>query len=226
MNAVSVLATLGPAYLLGAIPWSLWIGRWRGVDLRSVGSGNLGATNVYRQLGPRWGIPVLLLDVAKGTVAVLWGSGSPWADAFPGGAAWAGLVAGLAAIAGHVYTVFAGFRGGKGVATTVGAFLALAPLAMASGIAIFFLTLFWSKRVSVGSIAMAVSLPFLIAATTHSAVRESLVALGALISALVILRHRDNIRRLRQGTEPPFVFRNRAAGASETATRPPKEEGR
>ena len=221
MSATAVIATLAPAYLLGAMPWSLWVARARGIDLRRVGSGNLGATNVYRQFGPGLGISVLLLDVGKGSAAALWGASSPWAEAFPGAATWAGLAAGLAAILGHVFTPFAGFRGGKGVATTVGAFLALAPLAMGIALAIFTATLFWSRRVSLGSLAMAVALPFLLAATATADLRSPLVALATLSSALVIFRHRANIRRLRAGTEPPFAIR-RGGEPTGSPGNPPK----
>ncbi len=213
MSLWAIASTLLPAYLLGALPWSLWVARLRGSDLRALGSGNLGATNVYRQLGPGLGLLVLALDLGKGAAAVLWGSANPGAHEFPGGAGYAALAAAVTAIAGHVYTVFAGFRGGKGVATTVGAYLGLAPVATLASVAVFFAVLGATRRVSLGSIAMAVVLPFAIAALAPGPARVALVLLAAVTSTLIVLRHRENLRRLRLGTEPRFSLRGPSAGA-------------
>lgn len=212
MTALAIAATLAPAYLLGAMPWSLWVARARGVELRRVGSGNLGATNVYRVLGPALGVLVLALDVAKGALAVVWGGASPWAAHFPGGAAWAVLAAAAAAVAGHVYTAFAGFRGGKGVATTVGAWFALAPIATLIAAAVFALVLLLARRVSLASIAMSLALPFAVAATVAGPLEGPLVLFSALAAVLIIVRHRANLRRLAAGTEPAFTFRRPSRG--------------
>src|SRR5207249_2829263 len=126
----AVLATLAVGYLSGSLPWGLWLGRWfRGVDVRSLGSGNLGATNVYRALGPALGITTLALDMLKGAIPVWLVTALPLGARFPGGSEGCRLAGGFAAIAGHVWTMFAGFRGGKGGATTAGLLLALSPIA-------------------------------------------------------------------------------------------------
>lgn len=212
--APAALLVLAPAYLLGALPWGLWVGYARGLDVRRHGSGNLGATNVYRTLGPRYGLLVLALDAAKGALAVAWPHLGPWGAAFPGGAEWAALAAGLAAIAGHVLTVFAGFRGGRGVATTVGVFLALAPAAMGLGLAAFLVAFALTRRVSVGSLALALVYPLGIAGTVHGPGRGKLLAAGLLVSALIVYRHLPNIRRLIRGEEPRIALRGGAGGPS------------
>ena len=208
--ALAAGLVLAPAYLLGALPWGLWIGYARGVDVRRHGSGNLGATNVYRTLGARWGLLVLALDAAKGAAAVAWARLGPWGPAFPGGAEGAALAAGLAAIAGHVLTLFAGFRGGRGVATTVGVFLALTPAAMGLGLAAFVLAFALSRRVSVGSLALALVYPLGIAATVHGPGRGRLLAAGLVVAALIVYRHLPNIRRLLRGEEPRIALRGRS----------------
>ena len=213
---LAILVTIIPGYLLGALPWGLWISRWRGVDIRKKGSGNLGATNVYRQIGPGPGIAVLLLDIGKGIAAVAWGSFGPGAMEFPGGPAMAGLVAGIASIVGHILTLFAGFRGGKGVATTVGVFLALTPIAMGAAIVTFFLVTFLSKRVSAGSLALALVFPSVIFFMEKGPLRVPLLYLGVVITILIFVRHVENIKRLAAGTEPPFSLR----GPSKESTGP------
>lgn len=214
--AAAVLV-LVPAYLLGAMPWGLWVGLARGIDVRRRGSGNLGATNVYRTLGPGLGFLVLALDAAKGALAVAWGQAGPWGSGFPGGVEWAALAAGLVAIVGHVLTVFAGFRGGRGVATTVGVFLALAPLAMGLGLAAFLVAFALSRRVSVGSLALALVYPLGIATTVHGSGRGRLLALGLAVSALIVYRHLPNIRRLLRGEEPRLSLRRGEGAAGEDA---------
>ena len=206
-SIVSVVATLVPAYLLGSLPWGLWIGRLRGIDVRSLGSGNLGATNVYRLLGPRLGVFVLVLDAAKGALAVAWGHGGLGAAAFPGGPEVGALAAGVVAILGHMLTVFARFRGGRGVATTIGVFLALAPWAMVMGLGAFGVAFAFTRRVSVGSLALAAVYPAGILLTTAGPSRTRLFVLGLLISALIVLRHIPNLRRLARGEEKPLELR-------------------
>lgn len=210
--AAGALACIAIGYVCGALPFALWLGRWwRGVDVRSSGSGNLGATNVYRTLGPAVGIPVLLLDVAKGALPVWLVPGLPIAARFPGGAEWCAIAVGLAAILGHMWTVFAGFRGGKGVATTVGVLLALAPVAFLAFVIVFFATLWITRFVSLGSIlgalAFAIALPLL----HPGGAASPTFAFGLLVAVLIIARHRGNIRRLLAGTESRLEFRPRAA---------------
>jgi glycerol-3-phosphate acyltransferase PlsY len=206
---VDTVLVLVLSYLLGSIPTGAIAGRLRGVDLRRQGSGNLGATNALRVLGPAVGVPVLAVDVAKGTLAVLAVTRMAGPDAFLGPSG-TRLAAGLAAIAGHVWPVFAGFRGGKGVATTCGVFLAMAPLATAVAIVVWALLVAVTRYVSVGSMVAASLLPFAIAA--EAAARgeprpTALLVTAGLVAAAVAVLHRANIRRLVAGTENRFAFK-------------------
>lgn len=184
------------AYLLGSLPSSYVAGRLRGVDLREHGSGNLGATNVYRVLGAGAAVPVVVFDIAKGFVPT---------SLFPGwdGSADARLAIayGLAAIAGHVWPVFLRFRGGKGVATGAGVLLALAPLTTALGLLIWIGVVSLTRYVSVASIAAATLVPLLAAVLDAPG---STVAFCALVAGFVWWTHRSNLRRLRDGTEHRF----------------------
>jgi glycerol-3-phosphate acyltransferase PlsY len=188
------------SYLIGSIPAAYLAGKLtHGIDLREHGSGNLGATNVYRVLGARTAIIVLLADVLKGAIPVL---------LFPGitDAArpdlWAVAYA-LAAIAGHVRSVFLLWRGGgKGVATAAGAFMSLAPLPSLVALAIFVIVLFAWGYVSLGSLSAATVLPIVIA--LREGVHSPLFAVSAVVAAFVFWTHRGNIGRLRRGEEPRF----------------------
>jgi len=213
--ALAALLTLLPAYLLGAMPWGLWIGLVRGVDVRKQGSGNLGATNVYRLLGPRLGVLVLVLDAAKGALAVLWGGHGPAAASFPGGPAWAALVAGITAILGHMLSVFARFRGGRGVATTIGVFLALAPWAMLIGLGAFVVAFAFTRRVSVGSLALAIVFPVGVLLTVPGPSRTRLFVLALITALLIIVRHIPNIRRLARGQERALDLRGSGTAAKQ-----------
>ena len=187
------VAAVAGAYLLGAVPFGWLLGRLAGgMDVRRVGSGNIGATNVARSLGPWAGILTLALDVGKGAAAV-WGAGRLAGS--PGVA----MAAGLAAVAGHVFPVYLGFRGGKGVATGLGAFLVLDPIAAAGAALVFLAAVAVSRRVSAGSILAAASLPVIL---LFREAPPGLVLTGLAASLLIILRHAENIRRLFQGTEP------------------------
>ncbi len=184
---------LAGAYLLGSIPFSFLVARLFGVrDVRAVGSGNVGATNVMRSAGRTAGILAFLLDASKGALAAvavlqLEGRGSPLAP-----------LAGAAAVLGHMYPVWLGFRGGKGVATGAGAFLPLAPAATGIGLLAFALTLGLSRYVSLASIVGALAL----AAAAFLSQRSPVTAGTALAIALfVVWKHRGNLRRLRAGTE-------------------------
>ena len=192
------------AYLLGGLPFSLWVARSRGIDLRTQGSGNLGATNVFRVLGWRWGLFVLALDIAKGALAVALAR-----LLSPGG----GLptLAGLAAVIGHLYTPFAGFRGGKGVATGLGVFLGLAPDAAILSFLVWCSVLAFGGWVSLASGAGAVLLPLFVLGT-----REDLAArfpwvlsLAVTLALMVVIRHRRNWSRLGDGSEQKIWERRR-----------------
>jgi glycerol-3-phosphate acyltransferase PlsY len=212
---------LALSYLLGATPTSFWVGRaFYGVDLRTVGSGNLGATNVFRVLGWKAAIPVFLVDVAKGWVPVVgfahWAQASfPWTLAF-----------GTAAIAGHVFSFWVGFRGGKGVATSAGVFLGLAPVAAAGAVAIWVAVTFSTGYVSLGSIVAAALLPLLIAFTPHRG-GTVLTVFSVVLASFVVWAHRANVGRLVRGEENRFG-RSRgttSAGASRRPSEPgPQEE--
>ena len=189
-----VFISLLGAFLLGGIPFSHLIARRRGVDLRTVGSGNVGATNLARALGYGLGAVGLLLDAAKGAVAVLVPSVVPGPQATP-------LVQALAAalaVLGHSFSPFLRFKGGKGVATGAGAFAVLAPQATLAAVGVFGLTVALTRIVGLGSVLAALALP--LAACLFNADRAVTVA-AAVVGVLVIARHRANITRILRGTE-------------------------
>jgi acyl phosphate:glycerol-3-phosphate acyltransferase len=179
------------AYLIGSIPFALLVARVVGADLRRVGSGNLGATNVMRASGVKTGVLVAVLDVAKGAASVAIaqritdGAGAP-------------AIAGFAAVVGHIYPVWLKFRGGKGVATACGVFSVLTPAAVVPALLVFSTTVTITKYVSAGSVLASASLPP-IAYVLGSPV--SAVAAAAATAVLIIFRHRSNLWRLRAGTE-------------------------
>jgi acyl phosphate:glycerol-3-phosphate acyltransferase len=194
---VNPLLLAAGAYLLGSIPTSYWVGRgFYGVDLRREGSGNLGATNAFRVLGARAAVPVLAVDVLKGWVPVAL---FPLVLAPGAGEAWV-LVFGGAAVLGHVFSLWVGFRGGKGVATSTGVFLALAPWAFLVGLLVWLGTLALTRYVSLGSILAALVLPAAVALTPHRGGGGTL-AFTVGMAAFVVFAHRANIRRLLAGTE-------------------------
>lgn len=197
MSWTLCLPPLALAYGLGAVPFSYGIARARGVDLRRVGSGNVGATNVFRSVGRSWGLLALALDILKGyaAAAVLPRLAGP--DPVP----WLPLACGLAAVAGHTWPVFLGFRGGKGVATGAGMLAGAAPAAAGVAVAVWIVAFAVRRIVSLASmaasIAAAASAWFLYPAPPRI-LPPALTALAA----LVLWRHRTNWERLRNGTEP------------------------
>jgi len=196
------------AYVSGSLPFGLWVGRLaRGVDIRTMGSGNLGATNVYRSLGPGLGVLTLLLDIAKGALPVWLVPHAAFAAAFPGGLEWCQLAVALAAVAGHVWTFLAGFKGGKGVATTVGVLLALAPAAMGIFVLVFVLVVALTRYISLGSTLGAAAFAVALGFVAPHGVKSPTFFLGLLLALLVVARHRDNFRRLLKGKEQRFSFR-------------------
>lgn len=196
------------SFLFGATPTSYIVGKLaRGIDLREVGSKNLGATNLYRVLGWKYAIPVGLFDVAKGAVPVaLFGR---WAGGGVGGPAWLPVALGAAAVLGHVYSPYVRFKGGKGVATAAGMFLALAPLAVLIALPVWGLCLWLTGYVSLSSMIAAATFPVWVRLTAPGA-RPTLWASVAL-AALIIFAHRANIRRLAAGTENRFRTRKELA---------------
>lgn len=213
-------AILAAAYLLGSIPFSYMIVKLaKGRDVRTVGSGNAGATNVMRAAGKAAGAAALLLDVAKGIGAVAGARALGASPAVIGGAA-------VAVVLGHVFPVFLGFRGGKGVATSAGAMGALAPGVLAAAMAIFVLVVAWKRTISLGSITAAACFPLLLLAGERLGWLEPGGAGPALaafaIAALIVWKHRANLDRLRRGVEPRLGER-RAATATPA---PPAGGGR
>ncbi len=204
MSAFGLVLLVLAAYLLGATPTSFIAGKiGRGIDLREHGSRNLGATNVYRVLGWKYAIPVALIDAAKGALSVgVLGSLS-------GGPAWVPVVLGLAAVLGHVYSPYVGFRGGKGVATAGGVFLALAPLAVAISLPIWVGMLWAFGYVSVASLTVAVLFPLWVRLTRPAAPYTFWASLA--LALLIVYSHRANIRRLLDGTENRFRTRKGVA---------------
>ena len=186
------------AYLLGSVPTGYILGSLAGIDVRKAGSGNVGATNVARVAGKGRGALTLALDVGKGWLAVF------ASLQFEVSLLCVVLVA-TAVFLGHLYPIFLRFQGGKGVATALGVFLAVAPLATLLLIVVFVATVAPSRMVSLGSLAAAVTVPVILWLLAHPA---EVVALGCFIGVMIIWRHRANIQRLLAGTEPKFGSAN------------------
>lgn len=191
LNEILLLAG---AYLIGSIPTGLLLAKAAGVDIRTTGSGNIGATNVYRTLGRSVGIATLVGDCLKGLLPVLAAKYLGMTEL------WVAL-AGLAAFLGHVYTVFLGFKGGKGVATALGVFLGISPLSVLVALGIFVAVVATWRYISLGSIAAAAAMPPIVGVIDG---RPPFVCVTVVIALLVIWKHRENIRRLREGTENRF----------------------
>ena len=197
---MNLLLTALGAFLLGSIPTGYLVARTKGVDIRQHGSGNIGATNVFRTLGKPLGVFVFMVDALKG-FAVVWLAGR-----FGGASDWAGIIAAVAVIAGHNYTPWLGFKGGKGIATSAGVLLALMPWAVLCIAIVWFVVFKVSRYVSLASISAATALPVAVAALWSAGCGGNgpLLGFSVLISALAIWRHRTNIQRLRAGTESRF----------------------
>lgn len=203
---MSPILAVAIAYIAGSIPSAYVAGRMRGVDLRKHGSGNLGATNVIRVLGTKIGLVVFAVDVAKGALPVVF---LPRYTDTSMGLIWVAIVCGAAAILGHARPAFLLFsRGGKGVATAAGVFLALAPVQTALTLIVFAVVLLTSGYVSLGSLIGATLLPVLIAVTLGS--RSPIFAISVVVALFVCWTHRANIGRLRRGEEHRFGKAGRA----------------
>jgi len=199
---MSILLTIIAAYLIGAIPTGVVLTRLTGAaDIRSAGSGNIGATNVYRVAGKKLGILTLVGDALKGVLPVV--VAQSWLQFEPSGVA---LIA-VAAFLGHCYPVYLGFKGGKGVATALGIFLVLSPPSVLIAFLVFALLLWKTRYVSLGSITAAGLMPFMVLLFEGDA---SLFSASLVVSGMVIVRHRANIERLIHGNENKF-------GADKTA---------
>lgn len=195
------------AYLLGSIPTAVWVGKWfYGIDVRNEGSGNAGATNTIRVLGAKAGIPVVIVDILKGFFAVLLmrffipeGTGEDVKIYYE-------IIAGLLAVVGHALPLFAGFRGGKGVATLLGIGIALFGWAVLFSVAIFLLVVLVTRYVSLGSVLAGIAFP-LVVIFYFKVSNPGLVALSVFAALFLLWTHRKNIKRLLSGTENKFSFR-------------------
>jgi acyl phosphate:glycerol-3-phosphate acyltransferase len=211
MNILNAALSIFLSYMLGSIPSAVWIGKkFHNIDVREHGSGNAGATNTIRVLGWATGIPVLLIDIAKGWLAAMLPVFFHLAE--PGTALITDLklMTGIIAIAGHIFPVFAGFRGGKGVATVFGVFLALQPLLTLCSIGIFLTILFTTGIVSISSMIAGISFPLLLFLVFHTP--SILFKIFALIVGIaLVVTHRKNIGRLWRGEETKILkFRKKS----------------
>ena len=212
------IAVLIGAYVLGAVPFGYLISRARGVDITGVGSGNIGATNVMRELGPKVALPVFVLDVSKGLVPALVAKYLiPRPDWISTQEEFA-FLAGIVAVLGHCLSPFLGFRGGKGVATGLGALTGAAPLVALTVLSVFSILFAATRYVSLASIIAAIAIPV---AGWAFGDPPTLVCAYAAFGAFIIIRHRGNIRRLIDGTERRFSFRK----TEQSATPRPETEG-
>ena len=200
MAAPIILTIL--SYLLGSVPAGFLVGSSAGVDVRSAGSGNIGATNVARTLGWKKGLVTLFADVAKGFLPVLAAHLLVLGNA-------AAAAAGLAAFAGHLYPVFLRFKGGKGVATATGVYLAAMPLGILVVVGVFVLVMLAARRVSLASLSAAVLAPVVAWTLSYP---EEVAWMSLVIGFLVVVRHRENIRRLMAGEEPRLELRRSGSG--------------
>lgn len=233
----TLLAILAVSYLIGSVPTSIMAGKMlKGIDIRQHGSGNAGGTNAFRVLGWKAGLTVTLIDILKGVVAAV--SVVAFFRMHPIGAypdmneVALRLLAGMAAVVGHVFTVFAGFKGGKGVSTAAGMLIGIAPVSMLMVIGIFLLTVWLSRYVSVASMLAAIAFPLIIAIrkyvfelgggldyyvrlfgepfSFHDSLDYHLMIFGLLVAMAILFTHRANIRRLISGTENRITFGKRA----------------
>ncbi|NTV20679.1 MAG: glycerol-3-phosphate acyltransferase [Chlorobium limicola] len=230
---LTLLAILAVSYLIGSIPTGIMAGKMlKGIDIRKYGSGNAGGTNAFRVLGWKTGLTVTLIDIIKGVVAavsvVAFFRHHP-IDVFPDiNEVALRLLAGMSAVVGHVFTVFAGFKGGKGVSTAAGMLIGIAPVSMLMVIGIFLLTIYLSRYVSVASMLAAVAFPLIIAIrkyifelgsgldyyiklfgeqlSFHDSLDYHLMIFGLIVALGILYTHRANIRRLLSGTENRVTF--------------------
>ncbi len=195
METIIIIALLVTAYLLGSIPSAVWWGkRYYGIDVREFGSGNAGATNTFRVLGKKAGIPVLFIDIIKGTSAVLLAFLSPFvfeSNQFVN----LQLGLGIAALVGHVFPIFAGFRGGKGVATILGIVICLTPITSLMVLGVFLIVLLATRYVSLSSMTAGLSFPFFLNIVLKNQ-NQTLLIFSLFVAALLIVTHKKNIARL------------------------------
>jgi acyl phosphate:glycerol-3-phosphate acyltransferase len=210
LETLLIITLLLGAYCLGSIPTAVWWGkRYYGIDVREFGSGNAGATNTFRVLGKKAGIPVLIFDILKGSLAVLLAHFSPYVfDTNQYVNLQLGL--GIASLVGHVFPVFAGFRGGKGVATILGVVICLAPVSSACVLIVFLVVLLATKYVSLSSMTAGISFPIILNVFMHNQ-NQTLFVFSLCVAALLIITHKKNISRLLKRQESKVnLFAKRA----------------
>ncbi len=198
------------AYLIGSIPTAVWIGKaFYNIDVREFGSGNAGATNTFRVLGQKAGIPVLIIDILKGSTAVSLAFLSAYTY---GGDQFVNLqlALGIAALVGHIFPVFAGFRGGKGVATILGIVMCILPLSCSMSLGIFLIVLFASRMVSLSSMLAGASFPFILYFVFHNT-NPILTTFSIVVAVLLIVTHRKNIIRIVNKQESKIKFVSKKA---------------
>jgi acyl phosphate:glycerol-3-phosphate acyltransferase len=219
MNILYTILAFLLAYLLGSIPTAVWVGkRFHGIDVRQHGSGNAGTTNVIRVLGWKTGIPVLIIDVAKGWLAAMLPLFFHLAEKGSSPAINLQIFAGVIAILGHIFPVFAGFRGGKGVATVFGILLALQPLLTLSCFGVFLAVLLLTGIVSVSSMSAGIAFPVLLLILFNT---PSLIfkIFSVLVAIALVITHRKNIRRLLKGEEARLInFRKKTKSSASAET--------
>lgn len=214
MPSLDLVLVVIAAYLIGSVPTAVWIGKiFYGVDVRDHGSGNAGATNTFRVLGKRAGIPVLILDILKGFAAVQMAYAI--SDYLPSSQQFVNLklVLALAVLTGHIFPIFAGFRGGKGVATLLGVLIGVQPLAALICAAVFLVIFIPSGFVSLSSMSAAFAYPFIIMLVLMET-NPNVILFSIAIFILVLITHQKNIERLLKGTESKMLPFRRKSGES------------
>lgn len=209
LNLVLIIAL---SYIVGSIPTSIIVGKLvKGIDIRNYGSGNPGGTNVIRVVGLGWGIFVILFDAFKGFFATYFIAKWFYGDASILNLTTLQIIAGCSAVIGHIWTIFAGFKGGKGVSTSAGMLLGIAPVDLLISLLFFVIIVALTRYVSLGSIISAILFPFIIIFTEKILKLEhsdffTLLIFGSLIAVLIVYRHRSNIKRLIAGNENKLIF--------------------
>ena len=205
------------AFLLGAVPFGFLAGKRKGIDLRKVGSGNIGATNTFRALGWKTGTVVFLLDAMKGFLPVFVATHLPAYLQHPtfDKHGWGAMAVGIVAMLGHIFSPFLGFKGGKGVAAALGVLIGLSPILALIAFVVFVTTVWLTKYVSLGSMLSATVQAILIWFWPGQLLAAQVF--GTFAAVFIVIRHKDNIKRLMNGTENKFSFKKKEAG-TETET--------
>lgn len=205
-EAIAILLAFVASYIVGATPFGYFAGKLRGIDIRQHGSGNIGATNVFRVLGKGIGLPVFILDMLKGYLPVILTEYFTAARDIPSD--WPAIAAAVGAVMGHNFTFWLHFKGGKGIATSAGVLLALLPIPLAAALSCWIILFYTTRYVAVASIGASLMVPtatIVMHLLNKGVPRPPLVGFAILIGLLAVWRHRSNIRRLLNGTENRFT---------------------